>query len=210
MIEYPKIYGPYKRHVDGPDKNKLIIGEWTLPEFADLQYNIWEWTEKVDGTNIRVHWDGHKTTYGGRTESAQLPAKLVNWLDQNLPEEIFEQAFGETEVTLFGEGYGAGIQKGGVYSPEQKLVLFDVLIGRFWLRRDDLKEVATKLGLDVVPIHNKSCVGDAINAVQTGLYSAWNLQQPAEGLVGRLPSGLLQRTGQPILMKIKRKDFRND
>ncbi len=50
--EYPKIYGPYKRHTEGPDRNKLIIGEWTKPEFRDLANIDWEWTEKVDGTNI--------------------------------------------------------------------------------------------------------------------------------------------------------------
>ena len=68
MSEYPKIYGPFKRHTEGPDKNKLIPGSWTVPEFEDLECNDWIWTEKVDGTNIRVHWDGHKVSFGGRTD----------------------------------------------------------------------------------------------------------------------------------------------
>jgi hypothetical protein len=33
MIEYPKIYGPYKRHVEGPDRHKLELGKWTRYEF---------------------------------------------------------------------------------------------------------------------------------------------------------------------------------
>lgn len=60
MIEYPKIYGPYKRHTEGPDRNKLILGTWTSPELECLQHAEWYFTEKVDGTNIRVHWDGHR------------------------------------------------------------------------------------------------------------------------------------------------------
>jgi len=70
MREYPKIYGPYLRHTEGPDRNKLIEGAWSRPEIGYLADFEWHFTEKVDGTNIRVHWDGHKVEFGGRTERA--------------------------------------------------------------------------------------------------------------------------------------------
>jgi hypothetical protein len=108
---------------------------------------------------------------------------------------------------LYGEGYGPGINKGGVYGAEQKFVLFDVLINSWWLRRDDVNGVASAFGLESVPVILTASVFDAIGLVENGLKSYWNSDHVAEGLVGRVPSGFLFRTGAPILMKIKSKDF---
>jgi len=128
--EYHKIYGPFTRETEGPNRNKVKIGFWSKPEFQYLQDNVWIFTEKIDGTNIRVHWDGHKVVFGGRTDNAAIPAKLFDHLRNTFLEELFEQAFGDTEVTLYGEGFGAGIQKGGGnYGPNQEFILFDVRIG---------------------------------------------------------------------------------
>ena len=30
---------------------------------------IWEFTEKIDGTNLRLNWDGHDMAYGGRKDT---------------------------------------------------------------------------------------------------------------------------------------------
>ena len=65
--------------------------------------DIWEWTEKVDGTNIRLIWDGHNVSFAGRTDKAQIPDHLLEKLEQLFgginKEVIFEQNFGEKEVT---------------------------------------------------------------------------------------------------------------
>lgn len=132
MVEYNKIDAVYERDMDGT--KKLIPGKFRNPTVEYLAKNQWMFTEKIDGTNIRVHWDGHKVEFGGRTESAQIPAKLVTYLNAtfggNTNEEIFEQKFGENEVILFGEGYGPGIQKGGgLYRKEVSFILFDVMVG---------------------------------------------------------------------------------
>lgn len=206
MREYPKIYGPYKRHAEGPDKNKLIEGEWTSPTFDYLQDTTWLFTEKVDGTNIRVHWDGHKVTFGGRTDRAQIPARLIEVLTGMFPEELFEQSFGESTATLYGEGYGSGIQKGGVYRADMSFVLFDVLVGDWWLLRDGVEDVAAKLGVDVVPVVLEGTLHDAITRVRAGLDSAWGTFT-AEGLVGVPKAGLLDRSGKRITVKVKARDF---
>lgn len=207
MKEYPKIYGPFRRETDGPNRNKVIRGAWTAPEFEALAGLDWTWTEKVDGTNIRVHWDGHKVTYGGRADRAQIPARLIEVLNKLLPEELFEQKFGAAEVTLYGEGYGAGIQKGGVYRPDMSFVLFDVLVGQWWLRFADVCDVAESLGLDRVPLVLLGSVAEAIDQVAAGLPSGWNPDRPAEGLVGTAPHGLLSRSGERLLLKVKAADF---
>jgi hypothetical protein len=208
MREYPKIYGPYARHVDGPDRNKLIEGQWSRPEIGYLADFEWHFTEKVDGTNIRVHWDGHKVEFGGRTDRAQIPAKLVTVLQNLFPEELFEQQFGTTEVTLYGEGYGAGIQKGGgnYLATGVSFVLFDVRVGEWWLLRNDVLDVAAKLGLGAVPLILTGTVAEAIDCVRGGFVSEWGTFA-AEGLVGVTSAGLLDRAGNRIMVKVKAADF---
>lgn len=207
MREYPKILGPYLRHTEGPERNKLIIGKWSRPEFEYLADCEWLFTEKVNGTNIRVHWDGHRTTYGGRTDNASIPAKLVNWLDQTFTEELFEQAFTGTVVTLYGEGYGPGIQKGGGnYRQEQAFVLFDVRIDQWWLKRRDVIDVADKMGIGAVPLVLNGTLHDGIKVIKEGLNSAWG-SFPAEGIVGHPNANLLDRGGERIMVKIKAADF---
>lgn len=208
MREYPKIYGPYKRFTEGPDKNKLIIGEWTRPDYGCLADTPWLWTEKVDGTNIRIHWDGHKVTFGGRTDNAQIPANLYEVLSTNFPEELFEQAFGDSVATLYGEGYGNRIQKAGAnYNPSAvDFVLFDVQVGDWWLLRNSVEDIAQKMGAAVVPVVLTGTVQDAIDAVSKGVASAWG-EFTAEGVVGVPEMGLLDRSGRRIQMKVKTADF---
>lgn len=206
--EYQKIPSPFKRHVDGPLRNQFIDGEWSSPELAACASLPWLWTEKVDGTNIRIHWDGHKVTYGGRTDNAQIPAKLLTVLDSLFPEELFEQQFKGDAVTLYGEGYGAGIQKGGNYRPDMGFALFDVRIGHWWLLRDSVEEIARNMGLDVVPLVVECSIPDAIEMVRHGISSTWNHDYGAEGLVGVTVLGLLGRDGQRLIVKVKVKDFR--
>jgi hypothetical protein len=206
-LEYPKIPGPFKRFVEGPRKNKLDLTQWTSPELELLKDVEWIWTEKVDGTNIRIMWNGHKVTYGGRTDNAQIPAKLIAVLDNLFTEEIFEQVFAETPVILYGEGYGAGIQSGGVYRPDMSFVLFDVRVGNLWLTRVNVEDVAVKLGIDVVPVYTRGSVMTAIDIVTHGVPSSWHPTATAEGLVGVTSAGLLNRAGERIIVKIKTRDF---
>jgi len=207
MEAYPKIPGPFKRNIEpGPDRNKLIRGLWTSPELRALADLDWTWTEKVDGTNIRVHWDGHRVTFGGRTDNAQIPAKLVEVLQRLFTEELFEQSFNDTEVTLYGEGFGAGIQSGGVYRPDLGFALFDIRIGGFWLKRQDIVDVSNKMGIEYVPLKLTAPISEAIAFVEAGVGSDWN-DAEAEGLVGVAPEGLLTRSGARIMVKVKRKDF---
>src|SRR5574344_88112 len=115
MEEYNKILTVYER--DNKTK-KLIEGKFVNPSIEYLKDNIWNFTEKIDGTNIRILWDGHKVTFGGRTDNAQIPSPLISRLNDLFGGEknaqLFEQKFGDMEVMLCGEGYGKGIQNGGL------------------------------------------------------------------------------------------------
>lgn len=208
MSEYHKIQTVFKR--DPANKHRTLLeGQWTLPEFEYLSINKWVFTEKVDGTNIRVYFRDGKITFGGRTDRAQIPATLVERLnDRVLPQaERFTDIFEGAEVCLYGEGYGAKIQKGGGnYRQDQDFVLFDVLVGDWWLQRPDVEDVAVKLGLDVVPVVGEGTLLEMVEHAKAGIPSTWGDFQ-AEGYVARPATELKTRAGHRLITKIKCRDF---
>lgn len=204
---YPKIMSPFKRHIEGPLKNKLDWSQWSRPEFEALANLDWEWTEKIDGTNVRIVWDGYAVDFRGRTDAATLPLPLLAHLRDSFPEEILEQQFGATPVVLYGEGYGARIQKGGGnYRPDQAFILFDILIDGWWLMRPSVEDYAQKLGLGIVPFVFTAPVIRAIARVEAGSNSFFG-DFLSEGLVGKPPLGLRGRDGDRLMMKVKTCDF---
>lgn len=210
IFEYHKIPGPFSRNSSGPDKNKIIPWSWTSPELEFLKDVPWNFTEKIDGTNIRVIWDGHKPEFRGRTDAAQIPAKLLEHLKDTFPEELFEQTFENREVVLFGEGYGSNIQKGGnLYRKEASFILFDVYVAGWWLTRDGIIDVANAFDLEVVPLVFQATLTEAIKDMSTHLLPSEVAQSDrlAEGVVGTPAVPLFARSGKRIIVKLKSNDL---
>jgi len=212
MIEYQKIMAPWVRHTEGPNRNRMIPWAWTHPALQALNHIEWTWTEKIDGTNIRVEWDGHKVRFGGRTDNAQIPTILLDYLQDTFTEEILEQVFHDTEVVLFGEGFGRKIQNGGSYmdslTGHVAFALFDVKIGSFWLEDDSVNEIATNLGILTVPSTGFDTLHDRIQALRNQeFFSAFNPSLVAEGMVGKPVVQLFDRQGHRIMVKLKYKDL---
>ena len=210
MEEYIKIQTVFKRD---EKMKKIIEGDYSLPEFEFLKNNPWVFTEKVDGTNIRIMWDGTNIIFGGKTDEASLPVFLLYKL-----QELFEGApnrqkflekFGiEGNVCLYGEGYGAKIQKGGgnYISDGVSFVLFDVKICDFWLQRKDVEDIATFFGVKIVPIIGEGTLAEAVEKTRQGFNSEWG-NFTAEGIVARPKIELFTRKGDRIITKIKYRDF---
>ena len=210
MREYHKIETVFNRSTDG-DK-RLIWGDYRNETVKYLADNIWQFTEKIDGTNIRIHWDGHNVEIGGRTDRAQIPKHLMDYLSATFltpaVEELFEQTYGEKDVILFGEGYGAKIQNGGDYRSDVSFILFDVLIGDNWQSREWVEATAKMFGIDVVPIVLEGTIGDGIDYVMQHNNSTIG-KAVMEGVVGRPKVEMKDRLGNRIIVKIKWKDFKN-
>lgn len=184
METYHKIQTLFKREQEGKNKGKMIRGAWTTPALEYLANCQWEFTEKVDGTNIRVNFhriQDHLTVkFGGRSDNASIPKPLLAKLEERWPQSPMGSGANATvgrwmvdndltDVTLYGEGYGPKIQNGGNYRDDQDFVLFDVKIGGFWLERDNVNDVGAKLGIDTVPVLGHGTLQDAIDIVETGL-----------------------------------------
>ena len=209
MIEYNKIETLWKRDMEGT--KKLLEGEFRNPVVEFLKDNVWQFTEKFDGTNIRVYWDGHTITFGGRTEKAQIPAFLLDYLlatfKTNEAEQIFEEKFGETPVILFGEGYGPRIQKGGNYRSDVSFILFDVYIAGNYQPRASVEDVARSFGIDVVPIVLEGTIQEGVDFVKAHPKSTMGTAY-MEGVVGRPRVEMRDRCGKRVIVKIKWEDFK--
>lgn len=212
MIEYTKIETPFVRDMNG--SKKLLEGVYRNSLVEYLKDCKWSCTEKIDGTNIGVVWDGHKVSLQGRTERAQIPALLVSRLNElfsgEVNEELFEQLFGEEEVILFGEGYGAKIQKGGgLYKSDGvDFIMFDIYMPKkdLWLRRESLEDIARAFGIQVVPEIMISTLDEAIAYVKSKPMSTIGTA-PMEGLVCKPLIEIRDRMGERVVVKVKVKDF---
>ena len=205
FAEYHKIetlFDRDERFVVDPSKlKKPVLGT----------INTWDVTEKIDGTNIRVMLgDDGSVQFGGRSDKAQLPADLLNKLATMLPQSKLVDALwlnGPVPVVLYGEGYGAGIQKGGGYRPDKSFILFDVLIdGKWWLDREAVDLVASKLGVDVVPYLGRMNLEQVVSLVRNPFQSKIGTAT-AEGVVARPIEPLFDRKCERVIIKLKTKDF---
>jgi hypothetical protein len=218
--EYTKINTVFKRNMD--EKGVIIPSQFSSEEFEYLLNNEWTWTEKVDGTNIRLHFDGESITVGGRTDAAQVPGGMLYALAQyNNPPKWIEVFSDEGEqqvfdVTIYGEGYGGKIQSGGRYAASERFVVFDVRVGRWWLKREDVVNIANQLGMAVVPVIARCSLYEAIKLVESAgvddpLYTEMRAVDrqafTMEGLVGTPSVALFARNGARIIAKLKVKDF---
>ena len=224
MRPYPKIETLFNRGKDFT----VDVESFRRPEFAIV--SPWLFTEKIDGTNIRIDFraglgGGLEMLVGGRTDRAQLPPELDKTLASRrsdylgVAEEVMSE-FGLSSLTLFAEGYGPKIQKGGGnYRANQDVILFDVLINdKTWLDEDGITSTATRFGMERVPAFTVGTVEDAISLVRRtddgymisvqGAVHGSSVPFEAEGIVARPLYPLFDNRGNRVMWKLKGSDFR--
>jgi hypothetical protein len=242
-------------------KNVIMPYEpFVEPEFEYLRGLKWRGECKIDGTNMRIEvtkepiyvWakdndePKHEPQIGdmilavkfnvriaGKTDNAQIPPKLLKFMEENYPKEKVLASLGlkefipveEWEVehnwleydqipniyTIYGEGYGAGIQKaGGNYIKDGVgFIVFDVKVNDIYLKTDARDDIANKLGAPIVPLMGYFTLDEAIEYVRKGFKTGlWdNKDFIEEGLVLRTDLGLRNRMGKRLIVKVKYEDF---
>ena len=218
MSSYHKINSIFKRDMEG--NKKLVEGIYSIPEFEYLKDNVWRFDEKLDGTNVRINIytnpNIQSIEFKGRTDKAQMPPILLERLQELFPSNkvfsIFEIGEEKPDVTLYGAGISHKIQSGGKYFKEGKgvdFVLFDIRIGRWWLKREDIETLAEKLGIRIAPIVGYGTLKEGVDLIKSKSLNSQlgNKDFLAEGIVVRPEIELRARSGQRIITKIKHKDF---
>lgn len=169
----------------------------------------------------------------GKTDNAQIPKNLLKHMQEKYTNEKILGALGLKEFipvsewksmynwddyskiptiyTIYGEGYGEGIQSGGWYiKGGNEFIVFDVKVNDIYLKTEARDEIATKLGAPIVPFKGYFTLDEAIDYVRNGFRSvvAENPEvKMAEGLVLRTDLGLRNRMGNRLIVKIKYEDF---
>ncbi len=203
MEKYASIKNVWKRDPDNKYKT-LIDGAWSTEAIDLLAETPWSWQEKVDGMNIRIIVRDGSYEIAGRTDKAELRMDLVERLTE-YGEQIV--AAGITWVTFYGEGYGAGIQKGGGnYSAKKDFSLFDIKRGNIWLPRVEVRDLANQCGLLMAPTMGTGDLHQAIHYARYGFNSSWG-DFPAEGIICRPATELWDCWHERVICKIKTKDF---
>ena len=204
--EYHKIDTLFERD------ERFVVDPTRLKKTVLATISTWDVTEKIDGTNVRVMLsaDG-EVQFGGRSNNAQLPADLVQYLIRTFPADRLRAAFWiddkPTEAIVFGEGFGAGIQKGGAYRPDKAFILFDVMVGgKWWLDHDGIEDVAVKLGVASVPYLGRMTLEEIVATVRNPFPSRIGTAI-AEGVVARPIETLFDKRGERIIIKLKTRDF---
>ena len=214
MYEYHKIVTVWER--DPETKHKYLRkGVWATDEFNFLKNCMWGFTEKVDGTNIRITFHDvggilHFPVIKGKTDDAQIPVFLLKSVEKLVEESDWETVLEPSGVpiTLYGEGYGAKIQKGGGnYRDDTSFVLFDMKIGDWWLKQEDMRKIGSQLGIEGAPLIKYGTLWDMVELVKKGFNSTWG-DFLAEGIVARPLIELKDRAGKRVITKLKYKDFR--
>jgi len=211
MYKYPKIETLFRR-----DKNFKVTNEIRLPEFENIKN--WLLTEKIDGTNIRIIYTPEdKLLIRGRTDRASIPTFLLEELQKMFTVEKIKAVLNnpiKKGLCLYGEGYGAKIQKGGGnYNKGNSFRLFDIWIDGRWLEWDKIEEIAEQLQISTVPRFNGLIgIKTATTLVKAKQYSTvaqeeGNTNCEAEGIVARTYPTMLFRNGTPIKWKLKIKDY---
>ena len=208
MKEYHKIETLFKFN---PELKKFERRVFYNPTVSLLANHLWHFTEKIDGTNFRIYWDGHSLSYGGRTNKATFSKQQIEYIEKFLvTDELeiqLEQMFKEKEVYIFGELYGKNIQRNGkMYSENYEFKVFDVMVNDIYLQFDNAVNVTKELGLKFVPDIMLGTINDGIEYVESHIKSVFS-DAPLEGLVGKPVGDLRDRLGKRIIVKIKKRDL---
>ena len=236
MRDAKNVIMPYEPFVE-PEFEYLRGLKWRAEEKIDgtnMRIEVTKvpiWDGGVEGRTINgVEF---KVRIAGKTDNAQIPKNLLKHMQEKYPDEKVLAALGLKEFipveewenehnwltyeqipniyTIYGEGYGEGIQSGGWYiKGGNEFIVFDVKVNDIYLKTNVRDEIAAKLGAPVVPLVGYFTLDEAIEFVRNGFRSLI-AQNPdakmAEGLVLRTDPCLRNRMGNRIIVKIKYKDF---
>ena len=236
MREYGKTENLFERD---PVSHKLItsLDYLKMPEVDLVDSDAWIATEKINGTNVRIiirqdenTGPGFRLELKGRSDKANPPKDLdiwtqtedVNrlWNELDLPDDVV--------VTFYGEAFGAGIQKGGMYSPDKRIAVFDLMTSRrryseqgddlglshVWRNYAEFAHAAEILGFYRAPLvyADGVTIEEMVEDVRTGFksmaaYDCKGTGGLAEGVVVRTSPYLFDGRGNRVMFKLKTEDL---
>jgi len=170
----------------------------------------WAVSEKIDGTNIRVIVTLAGVEIRGRTDNANIHPELIKTVEALFDHSTLIAYFTEYRgkelpeawsVTFYGEGYGAGIQKGGCYSATKKFRCFDLLLGESWWTADtEMRRICADLRIPTAPWLGITTVIPQTRDELLALFPDGDSQVAIfdNGTAGVLPEGVVAKPLVPL------------
>lgn len=207
-MSYHKINAPFKRD----DAGKPMHESPSRVEFHDLRDHLWHGWEKLDGMNIRIIKEDGELRYAGKTDRAVLPAGLVEHLDEewaDLADFLLDDG-----DTLYGEGLGPKIQKGGGYCKSPRFIPFDLQrASGIWEDRLILQEtIELELGMPFASYLGTHSLSTWENFCREGTFAETAVpgadpDKVSEGYILVPVGNLRNRFGERIITKVKFRDY---
>jgi Rnl2 family RNA ligase len=199
------------------------------PEILSVKHVVA--TEKIHGTNFRLFFPAGMTSvddvlFGGRNEEFDVGTdgfyggRPVRWFRdrKDLLQRLFDvfTSYGFSDVTVFGEAFGAGIQKGVRYVAGDEVLFraFDVMVGDNFVTYDLFVQICEAAGLPRVPevwrgepslaAFDALLEQDSVEAKNNGVTATGNI---SEGVVIRASPLLRDVFGQWLIIKHKSERF---
>jgi len=214
FTKFDKFSSPFKK--DNNFKNTTELSQ-------EFPTGKWILTEKIDGTNIRIiltkldedgkreiHLGSRKLILNEKDKGSKQYMDCLKEVNLHKIREYFEDV--NSTIIIYGEGYGAGIQKGGIYSKEKNFRVFDIRIGKAYQDFEYVKKVCMDNQLNLVPIlgdikeiNYHDCKYHLHEFKETSIKEGSGGKP--EGLVIKFEPVLLNKYGERLIFKIKFKDF---
>lgn len=165
MHYYPKISCPFLRV---NPKDKMVDLNQYSDKYADLLSNVeFSATEKVDGKNTNIIYDGNNVKFEGHTDKTTWTPEEETWIKNKFINDGFiqmcEQQFGEKTVQFCGELIGPKIQSNIYKLDDYKFIVFDIKINNVFISREFVKEITNTLYMDTIDIYTSTLMYCAFN-----------------------------------------------
>jgi hypothetical protein len=217
-VFYPKIDTLWKR---SEVSFGVEPGDWRQPEFEFV--TLWDYYEKIDGMNVSLEFF-RGVSWPERAPNLEIRGRgpNTNWKQEQLMYlrsvgssigDYVRQQMDKHELSsyeIFGELYGPGIQKGGVYGDRILFRMFDIRVDdKVWLDMSALEEASFSMMIQTAPLLGRADALTISELVQNGMQShvAYD-DYIMEGVVARPPARLFDARGNRVMWKLKGKDFK--
>ena len=224
---YHKITSAFKRT---EEKSKTVNLGVRFDEYAEMFYNsdlLFTATEKVDGTNLNIIYDGNHVSFQGHTDKTTFAPEVEDWIKQRFCtpefEQLCEQKFGKYEIKLCGELLGPKIQSNFYCLNDYKFVLFDVfnVTTNTWWKQDsdefplNVTSIAKEFNLERAPfvslrsgeVASKATLKEWTEYIKSmenkDIRSGIFLGTEIEGIVVRPVCELTKANGERVIYKLK-------
>ena len=173
----------------------------------------WQWTEMIDGIDVRIHWDGNDVHIIRTDSEDKLFSVVHQYLFEHFGKDearlLFRSSFGDSDTSLFGTVY-AGNSADNVFDPNEyyfdtlAFSLQDVAVNAVFENRAKVADCASIFDVQAAEVKNGTI--DEACAFLRQQPDSHLFTGPVKGLICRPEFDLLDAENHRIVVKIKAED----